>query len=68
MKKILMKHTNILGIEMKYEAFYFGTICYKDEVLHVVSENEFYLNALSSFAITEEDFNKYCTFIEPNKR
>lgn len=47
---------------MKYEAFYLGTICYKDEILHVVSENET-LNALSSFALTEEEFKKY-TFIE----
>ena len=61
-KKVTLKNKSILGFEMKYEAFYLGTICYKDEILHVVSETE-KLNALSSFALTDEEFKKY-TFIE----
>lgn len=67
MKKILMEHKNILGIKMKYEAFYLGTICYKEEILHVVSEKET-LNALGSFALTDEEFKEHCTLIEPTTR
>ena len=61
-RKVTLKNRNIIGIEMKYEALYLGTVCYKDEILHVVSETE-ELNALSSFVLTEEEFKKY-TFID----
>ena len=68
MKKILMKHTNILGIEMKYEAFYFGTITFKDQKLHLLSEHEKNINYDVSYALTDEDFSEHCKFIEPIQR
>ena len=61
-RKVTLKNRNILGIDMKYKALYLGTVCYKDEILHVISETK-ELNALSSFVLTEEEFKKY-TFID----
>ena len=68
MKKILMEHKNILGITMKYEAFYLGTITVKGERMHLLSEHENNINYDVSYALSDEDFEKHCTFIEPIQR
>ena len=68
MKKIIMEHTNILGIVMKYEAFYIGTITFKDQKLHLISEKENNINYDISYALSDDDFEKHCKFIEPIQR
>ena len=68
MKIIIMEHTNILGIVMKYEAFYVGTITVRGERMHLLSEHENNIDYKTSFAISDEDFEKHCKFIEQIKR
>ena len=68
MKKVLMEHKNILGITMKYEAFYVGTITVKGERMHLLSEHENNIDYKLSYAISDDDFEKNCKFIEPIKR
>ena len=68
MKKILMEHKNILGVTMKYEAFYLGTITFNEQKLHLLSEKENNINYDVTYALSDEDFEKHCKFIEPIKR
>ena len=59
MEKVVLKHKNILGIEMKCEAFYLGTVNNKGEVLHLISERENNLDSTVSYTITEEEFKQF---------
>ena len=68
MKKTIMEHTNILGIVMKYEAFYVGTITVRGERMHLLSEHENNIDYKVSYAISDDDFENSCKFIEPIKR
>ena len=68
MKKILMEHKNILGITMKYEAFYLGTITVRGERMHLLSEHENNIDYKVSYAISDDDFENSCKFIEPITR
>ena len=67
MRKVVLKHKNILGVEMKYEAFYLGTINNKGEVLHLVSERENNLDSSIAYTLTDEEFKQFA-FIEPITR
>lgn len=53
---------------MKYEAFYLGTITVEGEIMHLLSEKENNINCDVSYAITDDEFEKHCTFIEPTQR
>ena len=68
MKKTIMEHTNILGIVMKYEAFYVGTITVRGERMHLLSEHERNIDYKVSYALSDDDFENSCKFIEPIKR
>lgn len=68
MEKIIMEHTNILGIVMKYEAFYVGTITVRGERMHLLSEKENNIDYKVSYALSDDDFENSCKFIEPIKR
>lgn len=67
MKKVVLKHKNILGIEMKYEAFYLGTVNNKGEILHLVSERENNLDSTVAYTLTEEEFKQFA-FVELTHR
>jgi hypothetical protein len=67
MKKVVLKHKNILGIEMKYEAFYLGTVNNKGEVLHLISERDNNLDSTIAYTLTEEEFKEFA-FVEPTHR
>ena len=67
MRKVVLKHKNLLGIEMKYEAFYLGTVNNKGEVLHLVSERENNLDSSIAYTFTEEEFKQFA-FVESTHR
>ena len=67
MQKVILKHKNDIGIEMKYEGFYLGTVNNKGEILHLVSERENNLESTVAFTLTEEEFKQFA-FVELTHR
>ena len=67
MQKVILKHKNDIGIEMKYEGFYLGTVNNKGEILHLVSERENNLESTVAFTLTEEE-SKQFAFVELTHR